>query len=370
MYRPPEYEENIAFSQTDFKLFEESITSFYDQVIMKIKMKERRSTAFDVGDLTEVFLAQRSLKDNYYVIRDNKAEPGMRKLCNALLKIVKTEHAYNLKDDGPIDLNVMMYMGHFIDAAMASFYYYNPAKAKPWSRTEDTIINDIKTTGADYFRELVQGEGKIQVDYASWSEAEKCERNVRQTPDEDIRALMNTIDNPPAHIEVFRGLPIYGECAGLAVKILPDIMIKDNNLMTIDPWDFKTCDSLSNFMRMYWEKHYLRQGALYSYIIQRSYAMYNVSDFRFLAIPKGSEFPEIYEMHSSEVSAALNGGTFASGKKYRGIRDICDDITWHLENNLWDHRRKYYENGKKNLLYNFPAVNRTHEPKEYSDGLF
>lgn len=57
----------------------------------------------------------------------------------------------------------------------------------------------------------------------------------------------------------------------------------------------------------------------------------------------GRAAPAEYIITEPEIEKLLKGGTFKNGEKFPGVIQLIDDFKWHVDNNLWEHKREYYE---------------------------
>lgn len=369
MHRPEDYVLNNGISQSDIKIFEESPLRFLNEVMSGVRPEQERKRHFDTGDLTDVFVLQPELIDNYGVI-DATPTDAIIAICKKMYQRAKFE------SKGKVLPSIKSYAYNILPVCKEQQYYYNPLTGK-WSRTEDTLKNTVITEGEKYFEQYVKimEEDRIEVLKADYDKAEELENKLYDSKDENIHIVCDllfrhhneklkgtddydpTIPPLPDYIKILTAYAQYATFRNKKVKHLGDLAIINEQEKTALPIDLKTADSHEQFRRNYWSCGYIRQGSLTSCILVANYPEYRILPFQFLVVPKSNELPEIYEMSKDELDAGLMGGTFASGKKYRGVAQILDDIDWHIENGEWDHKRSYYTNGNKNILNSFKDVN-------------
>jgi hypothetical protein len=389
MYREEKYVTDKGFSQSDLKIFEDSPKAFLEQVLEGNRPEQERKRCFDEGDLTDIFLLQQELITNYAVI-----DAVIGDTVKAVLQRIYTHAKFEGKKINP---DIKMYLDYVEPVCKELAYYYNPATGK-WSRKIETLKDGISTEGATYFAQYVNAleNNKREVLKADWDTAERLENKFWESTEDELKTIVwyvaaaynatlkdtedydetvwyvaaaynatlkdtedydETVLELPENIQVLRAYSQYGNFREHEVKHLGDLCILDHEAKTAQCFDLKTADSITGFYRNYWGQSYIRQGALTSYICKQNYPDYDMLPFTFIVIPKNNEKIELFEMSEDEMNAGLFGGTFTSGKRYRGVAQILDDINWHITQNVWDHKRKYYENGNKNILNSFKDIN-------------
>ena len=169
---------------------------------------------------------------------------------------------------------------------------------------------------------------------------------------------MFVTDVPESHtvlrnnIEIIYQMNISFILEDIECKALPDIVIIDHENKTIQVVDLKTTSSydhsvMSSFMKFGYDyqaawytlalKAVTQQaGPLHGYTVSPSFL------FVFIDTVQGNE-PVCVKMSETDVDCAINGG-YRYGKKRKGIIDIFRDYVWHVNNDLWDYHRDYYEN--------------------------
>ena len=135
-------------------------------------------------------------------------------------------------------------------------------------------------------------------------------------------------------------------------KILPDIITFDHKNKIIFPYDFKFMSgkSVYGFVFKFFIMYYYIQAALYTQGIKiwakENYPDYNVFAYQFIVISDTNlSLPLIFNP-INYLSLGFKGFK-KNDKDYPGIIQLVDDYHWHLENNLWEHRREIYENKGK-----------------------
>lgn len=132
-------------------------------------------------------------------------------------------------------------------------------------------------------------------------------------------------------------------------KILPDLITFDHENKVIYPYDFKFMNgkSVHGFESKFFNMYYYIQSSLYTYGIRKwakeNYPDYNVMIYQFIVISDTNlTYPLIFNPYHY-ISLGIEGFSI-NNRQYPGIKQLINDYNWHLENNLWEHRREIYEN--------------------------
>ena len=138
------------------------------------------------------------------------------------------------------------------------------------------------------------------------------------------------------------------ETRTLECKSLIDRIIIDHNNKTIKLVDIKTTASVPNFKHSFEMYDYGRQMAFYWYAIEHQLSVVENIDIEgytketyIVAIQNNGSYEcRVFSVSSETVET-----------KSEEIKQILSDIDWHMQSNLWDHTKSYYErDGVENLL--------------------
>lgn len=129
------------------------------------------------------------------------------------------------------------------------------------------------------------------------------------------------------------------EQANVKCKSLIDRVIIDHNKKEITLIDLKTTSDVYNFRHSLDEFQYVRQMQFYIYALE-SYMLEEYStigEYTFkvyiIAIQTNKGYPiRVFKISPTELS-----------EQYQTISNALSKISWHIEHNLWDHTREYYE---------------------------
>lgn len=169
---------------------------------------------------------------------------------------------------------------------------------------------------------------------------------------------MFVTDVPESHsvlrdnVEIIYQMDISFEMEGVQCKALPDIVIIDHETKVIQVVDLKTTSSydhsvMSSFMKFGYDYQAAWYTLAFEMITQQAGPLqgYTVSPsflFVFVDTVQGNE-PICVKMSEMDVDCAINGG-YRYNRKRKGILDVFRDYLWHVNNDVWDYHRDYYEN--------------------------
>lgn len=352
MIRSKEYLEHPGISQSDLKLFEDDICSFYQQKILGIKEEEKQSTAFDIGNLIDALLLDPEALKDYYVVTDLKASGKVKDVVDLVVKL--EEDVYNQR------------MNAHTTGEPIGDTYYTDVPTYPQSLTVclasittavdvveyqknwkdiNTRINKIVEMGAGYYKQCLEARGKIMVPLDNWNKAHTIVDNLKD--DEYTANIFAWLKGDhPEEITVHCQKELFGYFEDEKLKGILDFYFRNKVTREIWPWDLKTSMSLKGFKANYKQWRYGRQGTIYTELLQQSYPGDKIHDFSFLAIPTQSqEFPERFVMSRGEMILHSEGYTDTRGYRYKGWKELLREVSWHRDKGLWNHRQEYYING-------------------------
>lgn len=370
MIRPASYVASDHLSNSDIKLFEESLRDFHLQKILKQYPEDTKEKKhFDVGDLVDIRLLQPKFLDRYAAFTDIAANDTIRNMMNVLLKRVESDYKTEVEahqkritdvEPDPIKDALDQYIDLFPWLQETCCYYYN-AETKKRSRTIETVTTELIKSGSKYWQELVAFRDKILVSMESWIQSIDCYERLCKSKELIVTGTTHSIVE---HIkdstiyEALTGFEKYGVINGQKVKILGDLVLINHQTKIIYPYDLKTTRAMSEFAAGYKSYKYYRQGSLYSQVLKQNYKGYKIMPFTFIVVAtQTDEKPELFEMSTIDLNVAMTGVVYGmSGYAIAGIEKLLEDINWHIENNIWEHRRSFYDNGRKNVLQIFGST--------------
>ena len=128
-----------------------------------------------------------------------------------------------------------------------------------------------------------------------------------------------------------------------------DILTIDHENKTVRMIDLKTgSNPVSEFVSHFIKWRYFIQEAVYSRAMDKIKKDFGIEDykslpFQFLYISRFEKLPFVFEVGEKWHEAALKGFVTNSGRKYRGLEELLEEIKWHTYNKVYDCSRELYE---------------------------
>ena len=169
--------------------------------------------------------------------------------------------------------------------------------------------------------------------YLTWSQFNKIKDLYKEAMKHKFaKTLLETKGECEYHIN--------WECCGVDCKSLLDKVIIDEDSKTITLIDLKTTSHIATFKDSVDTYDYFRQMQFYKmalkYLIDNGFYKYKFDEFTFKCYIIAFDTSDTKEV---KVFDMLNGMV----DKEEQIKSILTQIKWHIDNNLWDHSRDYYE---------------------------
>lgn len=136
-------------------------------------------------------------------------------------------------------------------------------------------------------------------------------------------------------IEEYNEKVIFFDFLGVQCKSMLDRIVIDHKNKTVHLIDIKTTSNLGDFAHSFEEFNYYRQMAFYWSAILSEFKVNDYNKQTYIVALQKGDLPEcrVFNIQESWLSKGLDE-----------IEKILPQIKWHFDNNLWDHRKEYYEN--------------------------
>tara|TARA_R110000822_G_scaffold302649_2_gene426984 strand:+ start:32485 stop:33495 length:1011 start_codon:yes stop_codon:yes gene_type:complete len=142
---------------------------------------------------------------------------------------------------------------------------------------------------------------------------------------------------------------------GFLMRGIMDKILVDHETKTVRFIDLKTGKGpIAEFESSFIKWRYYLQSAVYTKAFKKFCEMqglegYKLLPFQFLYISRTEKIPLVFTVTRKWHKASLNGFKTAAGYRYRGLGELLDEITWHVDNQIFDTTRKITES--KGALY-------------------
>ena len=214
----------------------------------------------------------------------------------------------------------------------------------------DAVMKKFIDSDAEiYYKEIREVRAK-KLTVVTTKEIENAEKVVLELRTNPVTAdIVNLISD--SRYSVHNQLQIEGyELFGHKFKSMLDKVIVDHENKTIQPYDLKCTWSVENFYEEYYlyRRAYI-QGHLYMNAIYSKFEDliedgYSVLDMKFIVCDSTNYMnPLVYNMSTKAYEAAEEGFEH-KGRKYPGVKQLIEDLTWALDNDKWNISRENHIN--------------------------
>lgn len=305
----------------------------------------KRSSGFELGSIVDHLLTNDAPISDSYLIIENKLTDKLKDWATRCFDIMLTTR------EGDV-LNLLT--DTTILRARNEVEYDSRLK-------NETALQKFNDSGAfEYYSALEMARSSNRTIISSDS-LEYAENLVIATQFEPSTAFYL---DPSNFTKQFKQLELFAELWGIECKGKPDIVDVDESDKIVYIVDVKTY--AGNFVNNFWKYHYYLQTPFYGELFKRCYPEYVNYTYRYINITidtTGANKPEVYELSKDLVRWMLNDiyNTTDTGEidtdyfteylypKYNKIPSIPElivELKWHIQNDKWDHRYRYYESNK------------------------
>lgn len=135
---------------------------------------------------------------------------------------------------------------------------------------------------------------------------------------------------------------------GMKTKGMIDKVIIDHERKIIQPFDMKTTYSVETFMYNYLKYRYYIQAYIYhiglhNWLQENELRGYEIKPMKFIVLDSNAVMDPIIHTSTMDNLYQARDGFTDRGKYYRGVLELCDDLVWHRDNDIWTASRENYE---------------------------
>jgi hypothetical protein len=323
-------------SSSSLKEFSMDRKKYYRRYVLGEKTDDKDTQAATTGRVVETLLLEPEEFDNrFHMSSCAKAPTGlMLDFVNALY--THTTSATN--EHGQITKN-------FEDIAKDA-YVDSGFKIK-----FDAVLAKFAGSDAEvYYNELriVKAKGLTVVTTEDVTNAERIVTELKtNSTTAEIVNLINSV-----RWEVFNQLQIEGyEINGMKFKSMFDKLVIDHENKTVQVYDLKCVWAVENFYEEYYlyRRAYI-QAFLYwkasvAFAKENDMEGYHVLYPKFIVCDSTNYMnPLIYILNDEDLDDAYEGFEH-KGRQYPGVKHLIEDLTWAIDNNIWNISRNNYIDG-------------------------
>ena len=322
-------------SSSSLKEFSLDRKKYFRKYILGEDVDDKDTQAATMGRIVETLLMEPEEFDKRFYMSSCVEAPSalMLAFVNALYK-----HTKDATDDGG---NITLPFEELSRAAYADSGFkikYEAVIAKFVGSDAEVYYNEMR---------MVKGNNLTVVTTEDVTNAEKIVEELRNNPfTKDVVNLVNS-----KRYSVYNQLQVENyEIDGHNFKSMMDKLIVDHEQQTVQVYDLKCTWSVENFL----EEYYLyRRAYIQAYLYTIAAAAfrdskeelegYEVLPPKFLVCDSTNYYnPLIYTLSEQDLEDAYAGFTHKN-REYKGVGEIIKDLTWALENNVWNISRENFE---------------------------
>lgn len=326
-------------SSSSLKDFSMDRKKYHRKYILNEDIKEKDSVAANLGRLVETMLWEPELFDEKFFMSTVAYIP-----TGLMLEFIERLYEVTL-DSTDESGNISRSFKELAEEA----YTLSSFKIK----FEQVLKKFIGSDAELYYNEIRQVRSKnlTVVDTQQVATAEKIIETLKTDP--NVKDIVNCVTSQRYDVKDQMQVEDY-TVDGHRFKSMMDRVIVDHQDKTIQVYDLKCTWNVENF----YEEYYLyRRAYIQAYLYMRAaeyafrgYDQYTVLAPRFLVCDSANYFrPLIYALDPSNLYDAYNGFEH-KGRKYPGVKDLIDQLSWAHTNNIWNISQENLNNNGITIL--------------------
>lgn len=339
-------------SYSSIKLFDQDRQSFYRQMILGEKSREKTSVAKTMGSLVHLYLAEQQFDTKFHLMSALQPVGQMLDLVNNLYDRAMRSVETNDKGQKVIGEKFEVL---FADAVQWTKYDSNLQEVKFKGKDMQKILSMFYDSDAEiYYKEMLSCIGKEVVSESMDKKAEDICNTLKNHSYTSEYANARTGGN----ISVFNELAILFEHEGVPYKSLLDKMIINHLLKTIQPLDWKTAWDNEEPAGAYLKFGYYLQAAMYNLAIvtwmneHPELEGYTVLPMIYVFCDTAAwSDPIVLKLKTEDIQAGWLGFKIKGSRYvYRGLKELMDDLAWHVDTSKWSTSKAISEKNGELLL--------------------
>lgn len=356
-----EYRLKTGISQSAIKKFRTMpLLKFKEVYIDKISEDEDTSDSLTFGSLVDTVAFEPKLFDErFYLPGHNVSIPGekvkiiVERVYKQAKEIANNKTLLNQQGNLPEQLYIpdIRDLNEFRDLTIkvAREIKYGGGN---WGNT--TILDKVYEDGYDYYRSLVDANGRSIISTVESADADAMVKNLKSHPrskeffvQQEGETLLFQQEIYDVH--EYEGITVPLKCAIDILRICPG-----NKLVYVV--DLKTIYDIKEFREHAKKYGYLEQLSFYRFMVRKFLKTFRggiYSDFDVMtpfdiAIDPIGKTPHIFEFDEGDLDI-IEYGSETYGVK--GWRATLEEICWHIKNMFWAESKEMYETGKIKLKF-------------------
>jgi len=328
------YRKIDALSASDIKLFDKNRFDFYRYKVLGEKRKDRASDSITLGSIIDFALSDCLGNWNEFEAKfDEKfILLSIKKGTGQMFQLADLIYEYTIRDTDA-EGNVS---GEFTDRFEQAFVKLQ-AEDKFKGKTLEWALSQFKDDVAVYFNECLLSIDKMPVD--PWM-LERARVIIENTIlDEHVGYLFQNRKD----IENLGKTVIEWEYDGLKAKSELDNLSINHGTKEVIITEIKSNWEIEEFQRTYLKLRYDLAACYYDLAVQRwienerdDLSEYGIK-FQFLTVDTSPQNlrPIIYTLSQQDLTFAYSGFTTQAGYRYKGLKELVDEIKWCQKTGNW-----------------------------------
>lgn len=350
-----EYKETFAISQSSIKAYKSKPIQKFKSVYIDKEDDEEDQTKFVFGSLVDTLALQPDqLNERFYIPDEDVSIPG-EKVKNIIDKVYKealsiVENKIKLNEQG--NLPEPIYIPSISDLSEwneLSLKYAKEIKYGGTTWSSSRILDNIYADGANYFRLLGLSGGRAVITLQDNADAIAMVEALRTNKESQPYFVEQEDETLLFQQEIYVDYQVTEETI-LPLKAALDIVRINHKEQTVVVPDLKTTHNAAGFKHIAKSFDYVTQVSFYTFLIKeflKTFRGGKYKDYKILppiniAIDREYKVPLVYVYDEEDIKIAELG---SKEHEFRGWREILNDISWHLENSVWDKPREAHEKG-------------------------
>lgn len=349
------YRKLDALNQTMIKLFDSDPVRFFEEFKLGKTRKIKKTPSLAIGDMVDFYLLackgdeeefHNRFDEKFALYSGNKGSGQVFLLADCLFELTERDTD---EETGKVKTS---FDTRFTEAVVR---LQNDGKYK--GKPEAKVLEDFETNGLEYFEMLLQNIGKTVVDTSLVDKALIVANKIKSDP--FTRHLFTFPKSDK--IEVLTHVPVMWKYQidkkrSITCKAEIDMVEIDHSNKVITIRDLKTAYDNESFEYAYIKNSYYLQNAFYheaiaAWAVENDLGDYTIATMSFVVgdTSSNNRRPLVYQTYPKDVEAGMNGFVLR-GTKYRGIKELIEEIAWCEEKEMWDcNKESYDKNGQLDL---------------------
>lgn len=328
------------------KLFDTDPVKFFEQFKLGKKRKEEKTVSLIIGDLVDFYLLDckgdwdefnQRFDEKFALYEGNKGSGQVFLLADILFRVTL---------DNTEDGIVQKSFGTLFSEAFRRVQLEGKYKGG----TEEKALLDFEAKGREYYDTLIDNVGKTVVEVSLLDKSKKVGDILKE---DEFTSEIFSDENP--NVEYFPKFTIEWKFRTKAGKEIDcksevDILKINHSKKIIYAKDLKTNYDNENFEYSYLKYRYDLQAAFYFmavkyWAIQEGMGEYSVMPMEFVVgdTSSNNRRPIRYKLSMDDITKGMSGYSL-NGKKYKGLIDLVEEISWAEDNNIWNCSKDVYDN--------------------------